>query len=331
MKSTGAFRFLALGLGALLLGGCATQGSQNLEQRVQQHDAQLRQLQPNQADTWNQMQAMRQELNTLKGQMDDLNNAGGARALVDRVRRHDAALRQVNTSMALNLDLGEPMSTAASAPAQPVMAQPVTGSADVSAASQVQPPVPMGGLAAAGAAGAAAGATGAAATGAAATGSYGLPADGTQGSIPAQAPSGSTWGQADPKPVAQVPQKDISLALFDAGVNAFNARKYEEAQRSFTDFLKNYKDHSQAAEAQYYLAECYFQRNQFADAALAYDKVIKQYPKSASAPGAYLKQGISFSKIGQAAAAKARMQEVISKYPNSPEAARARSFLKTNS
>ena len=128
-----------------------------------------------------------------------------------------------------------------------------------------------------------------------------------------------------------MPQKDISLALFDAGVNAYNARKYEEAQRSFTDFLKNYKDHSQAAEAQYYLAECYFQRNQFADAALAYDKVIKQYPKSSSAPGAYLKQGISFSKINQTAAAKARMQEVISKYPNTPEAARAKSFLKTNS
>ncbi|MDE5879356.1 MAG: tol-pal system protein YbgF, partial [Desulfovibrio sp.] len=213
----------------------------------------------------------------------------------------------------------------------PVMAQPVTAATTAGAgetagsAYQSQPPVPMGGLAAAGA-----GAAGA--TGAAATGSYGLPADGSSaGSVPAQAPSESTWGQADPKPVAQVPQKDISLALFDAGVNAYNARKYEEAQRSFTDFLKNYKDHSQAAEAQYYLAECYFQRNQFADAALAYDKVIKQYPKSSSAPGAYLKQGISFSKIGQAAAAKARMQEVISKYPNTPEAARAKSFLKTNS
>ncbi|MDE7241363.1 tol-pal system protein YbgF [Desulfovibrio sp.] len=322
MKSTGAFRFLALGLGALLLGGCATQGSQNLEQRVQQHDAQLRQLQPSQADTWNQMQAMRQELNTLKGQMDDLNNAGGARALVDRVRRHDAALRQVNTTMALNLDLGEPMGAAAAAP---VMAQPVMPAAPADGVTGAQPPVPMGGLAAAGAAGAAGGA-------AAATGSYGLPADGASGgSVPAQAPSESTWGQADPKPVAQVPQKDISLALFDAGVNAYNARKYEEAQRSFTDFLKNYKDHSQAAEAQYYLAECYFQRNQFADAALAYDKVIKQYPKSSSAPGAYLKQGICFSKINQGAAAKARMEEVIKKYPNSPEAARARSFLKTNS
>ena len=58
--------------------------------------------------------------------------------------------------------------------------------------------------------------------------------------------------------------------------------------------------------------------------------MIKQYPKSSSAPGAYLKQGICFSKINQTAAAKARMQEVISKYPNTPEAARAKSFLKTN-
>ena len=319
------FRFLALGLGTLLLGGCAASGGQNLEQRVQQHDAQLRQLQPNQADTWNQMQAMRQELNALKGQMDDLNNAGGARALVDRVRRHDAALRQVNTSMALNLDLGEPMgATASAAPSLPQPIMPAGGITDAASARQAPNAapavqgVPMGGAAA---------------------GSYGLPPDGqaaagaagaAAGTGAVQAPTGSTWGQADPKPVVQVPQKDISLALFDAGVNAYNARKYDEAQRSFTDFLKNYKGHSQAAEAQYYLAECYFQRNQFADAALAYDKVIKQYPKSSSAPGAYLKQGICFSKINQTAAAKARMQEVISKYPNTPEAARAKSFLKTN-
>lgn len=311
------FRFLALGLGTLLLGGCAASGGQNLEQRVQQHDAQLRQLQPNQADTWNQMQTMRQELNALKGQMDDLNNAGGARALVDRVRRHDAALRQVNTSMALNLDLGEPMGAAGAVSALPQPVMPADGAAAGQApgAAPAVQAVPMGG---------------------AATGSYGLPPDGqatagaAAGAAAVQAPGESTWGQADPKPVVQVPQKDISLALFDAGVNAYNARKYDEAQRSFTDFLKNYKGHSQAAEAQYYLAECYFQRNQFADAALAYDKVIKQYPKSSSAPGAYLKQGICFSKINQTAAAKARMQEVISKYPNTPEAARAKSFLKTN-
>lgn len=299
MNRSRSSHLLLLGCASLLLGACVQSGSGggstlNLEQQVQQHDMQLRQLQPAQADAWNHLQAMRQELNTLKGQMDDLQNVGGARALVERVNRHDAALRQVESSMALNLNLGDPL------PSTPV-----------SAAAPTTPAVPM--------------------TGTANTPSYGQPeATYGQPAQPAQAPNAGTWGQPSPQPVVQAPQKDISLALFDAGVNAFNARKYEEAQRSFTDFLKNYKDHNLAPEAQYYLAECYFQRNQFADAALAYDTVIKKYPKSTRTPGAYLKQGISFSKINQGAAAKARMQELIKKFPNSPEAARAKSFLKTN-
>ena len=94
--------------------------------------------------------------------------------------------------------------------------------------------------------------------------------------------------------------------------------------------MKNFPTHSMAPDAQYYLAECYFQRNQFPDAALAYDTVITKFAKSSRAPGAYLKQGICFSKMNQKAAAKARMNELIKKYPNSPEAARAKTFLKTN-
>ena len=72
--------------------------------------------------------------------------------------------------------------------------------------------------------------------------------------------------------------------------------------------MKNYPTHSMAPDAQYYLAECYFQRNQFPDAALAYDTVITKFAKSSRAPGAYLKQGICFSKMNQKAAAKARMR-----------------------
>ena len=111
----------ALPLSACVSGGSSSGGSLSLEQQVQQHDVQLRQMQPSQADAWNQIQALRQELNTMKGQMDDLNNAGGARALVDRVNRHDEALRQVERSMALNLNLGEaPSATSAAAPVAPM-------------------------------------------------------------------------------------------------------------------------------------------------------------------------------------------------------------------
>lgn len=303
-------RISILIFGYLATSSCAPLGTggSDLEQRVEQQDIQLRQMQPQQADAWNQIQAMRQEINQLKGQLDDLNNAGGARALADRVRQHDQALRQVDNNMALNLDLGSPMATAA--PASPV----VTAAA--------VPVIQTGGNAPE---------SSAYATGSQSGGSYGLPPDNNPESVQqVQAPSEETWGKADPRPEVQVPKKDISLALFDAGVNSYNARDYSAAERSFNDFLKNYPNHSQTAEAQYYLAECEFQRNQFNQAALAYDTVIKKYPKSSSAPGAYLKQAICFSKLGQKAAARARMQEVISKFPNSPEAARAKNFLRDN-
>ena len=347
MRTLRYLSILTLACAALPLSGCvggstsSGGGSSNLsvEQQVQQHDMQLRQMQPAQADAWNQLQTLRQEVNTLKGQLDDIQNAGGAHALVARVRAHDEALRQVERSMALNLNLGDPMSSGGSsgstaqytpqaAPQAAPQVAPAFSQSPFGQPSYGQPTFgqqPSYGQAAAG--GMAAGSVGYAA--ASAAGDQGAVSNPPQGVIN---PSSSTWGQPSPQPEPQVqaPKKDISLALFDAGVNSYQARKYDEAQRSFTDFLKNYKDHSQAPEAQYYLAECYFQRNQFADAALAYDAVIKKYPSSSSAPGAYLKQGISFSKLNQAAAAKAQLETLIKKYPNSPEAARAKTFLKTN-
>lgn len=305
----------ALCCAGLVLSGCAAGGlsssssgggNLSLEQQVQQHDMMLKQLQPAQADMWNQVQTMRQELNALKGQVDDLKNVGGARALVERVNRHDAALRQIETSMALNLNLGEALPTL---PA---------GGATAAATTATAAPAPMSGASNA-------------AQDAANMNPYAAGANFGQPGQAAPAPGGSTWGQASPQPqTAPAQQKDISLALYDAGLNAFNARRYDEAQRSFSDFIKNYADHSMAPDAQYYLAECYFQRNQFADAALAYDTVITKYGKSSKAPAAYLKQGISFSKINQGAAAKSRLNELIRKYPNSAEAARAKTFLKTN-
>lgn len=335
MRTFRSLYILTLACAALPLSGCmggstsSGNGSLTLEQQVQQQDVQLRQLQPAQADAWSQIQTLRQEVNTLKGQLDDLQNAGGARALVARVKTHDDALRQVERSMALNLNLGDPMTVGSGGGAPTTQAAPQAAPA----ASQPSYGQPTYGQAAAGMAAGTVGYTAANAAGQTAPGqAAGQTAAGAQQSQGVINPSSNTWGKPSPQPETQVqvPAKDISLALFDAGVNAYNARKYDEAQRSFSDFLKNYKNHSQAPEAQYYMAECYFQRNQFADAALAYDTVIKKYPTSSSAPGAYLKQGISFSKLNQKAAAKARLEELIKKYPNSPEAARARTFLKTN-
>lgn len=279
---------------------CAPFGnSSDLEQRVDEQDYRLRQLQPQQADTWNEVQSMRQEIAQLKGQIAAMN-----RGVSSSQPEGESPLRQA--------DAGQPQAVIPSA-SQDHAYEPVTGitpsprnapdsSAYRPSIVQNQPD----------------------------SGNYGLPPDAAPQQV--QAPTEATWGQPDPVPASQPQpaQKDISLALFDAGVNAYNARNYQEAERSFKDFLKNYPNHTQTAEAQYYVAETQFQRNRFPEAALAYDTVIKKYPKSPSAPGAYYKQGIAFSKMGQRDAARARMQEVISKFPNSAEAGRAKAFLKTN-
>ncbi len=92
--------------------GCAKQQDyDSLQAKVTTQDQQLRQLQPGMADTWAQLQSMRQELATIKGQLDDLNAMGGAKNLVDTVNRHDAALRQIERSLAVDLNLDAPLPT----------------------------------------------------------------------------------------------------------------------------------------------------------------------------------------------------------------------------
>lgn len=295
-------KYAFLGLcAAVSLASCAPMGSSSLEQRVEAQDMQLRQMQPQQADTWNEVQAMREEINQLKGQIAQMR--GGAVPAGAAVSGTPAVTQPAQSAQPPADDaLGRPIA---------VVQEPVTGiqpgrSPDSSA---------YGGTSAAPAA--------------VQENSYGLPPEPQV--VEAKAPTESTWGQADPKPEpVAAPPKDLAAALYEAGMNDFNARKYQAAERSFRDFLKNYAGNAQAASAQYYLGECLFSRNQFPQAALEYDAVIKKYPKSSSVPGAYLKQAICFSKMKQPEAARMQMQAVISKFPKSAEAARARTFLKTN-
>ncbi len=293
---------------------CAPFGdTSSLERRVDEQDIQLRQMQPQQADTWNEVQAMRQEIAQLKGQLAELNRAGGA--VAERGRQPDESPGQAGGNMGLNPPPGSPIVVSSGAPYGGQTFEPVTGitlspaNAPESSAyrnvGSATAPAPQPQRA----------------------GTYGLPPE------PAPvAPTEETWGKADPQPASEppAPKKDLATALFDAGVNAFNGRQYQEAERSFKDFLKNYPKNAQAGQAQFYLAECLFQRNRFPEAALEYNTVLTKYSKSPSAPEAMLKQGIAFSKMGQPEAAKKRMQEIISKYPSSAQATRAKNFLKTN-
>ncbi len=144
-----------------MLGGCMNQGElatlQNRvnqqEQQIQQMSGQLSGVQPAQADTWSQVQSLRQEMAQLKGQIDNLNYAtssvGGVAGLADRVARHDAALRLLESSLSLNLNLDTP-ATLSPAPGTGVPAAgagvppvaPVLGAGQTAAAQPLAQPTP---------------------------------------------------------------------------------------------------------------------------------------------------------------------------------------------
>ena len=109
MQNTVIKKMLCMATTLALLGACATKSDVDaLQSRVRFQDQQLQQMQPAQADNWAQLQAIRQELAALRGQMDDLQSAGGARALAEKVNKHDAALRQVESALALQFNLDSP-------------------------------------------------------------------------------------------------------------------------------------------------------------------------------------------------------------------------------
>lgn len=123
-----------------LSGGCA--GGNDLrsqvarqEQQIQQLNAQLSGVQPAQADTWSQLQTMRQEMSTLRGQIEDFNNAtanlGGLPGLARRVEQQHAALLALETQFGMKLNLD--------AAAAPAAAPGVPGAAAPGSAGGVMP------------------------------------------------------------------------------------------------------------------------------------------------------------------------------------------------
>lgn len=80
---------LSVMVGSLALAGCAGNQISAMQARLDQQEQQIRMLssqlsgvQPAQADTWAQVQSLHQEMSSVRGQIDDFNNAtasvGGA-------------------------------------------------------------------------------------------------------------------------------------------------------------------------------------------------------------------------------------------------------------
>ena len=146
------YRLLCLSSLPIVLAGCISQGEiATLNARMNEQERRMRtlssqvgsveQVLPGQAEMWAQMQAMRQELNLVRGQLDEMNAGGGGPSMqITQIKashdRLEAAVRQMAAQLGISLDVlnappavGSPLTgmpePVAPPPAAPAPQQPV--------------------------------------------------------------------------------------------------------------------------------------------------------------------------------------------------------------
>jgi len=121
------------------------------------------------------------------------------------------------------------------------------------------------------------------------------------------------------EPEAALP-KLSDQSRFTSGRAAFERYDYPAARKELEILLADYPQSPLADDAQYYIAETYFNEKWFEKAILEYQLVIEKYPEGNQRPAAYFKQGLAFEEIGDSTNARVRFRELVQLYPESNEA-----------
>jgi tol-pal system protein YbgF len=133
-----------------------------------------------------------------------------------------------------------------------------------------------------------------------------------------------TWSAS---PRAPLPTSTDPLEEYQRYVTALRGGNHEYASLGLRAFLDRNPKHDLADNAQYWLAESYYDRKQFPLALIEFQKVIDRYPSGNKKPDAMLKVAFCQLMRGKLPEGRAALQRVITSFPDSSPAALARAKL----
>ena len=93
---------------------------------------------------------------------------------------------------------------------------------------------------------------------------------------------------------------------------------YDLAEQQFQDFLNNHGDHGLANNARYWLAETYYVRNQYDQAAKGFATAYQNDPNGSKAPDNLLKLGLSLAGLGKNADACVALTQLLADFSEGP-------------
>jgi tol-pal system protein YbgF len=138
-----------------------------------------------------------------------------------------------------------------------------------------------------------------------------------QGGAPASPPAGKATAASLPNGSA-TDQYNYAFGLL-------RSQDYPAAESAFTQFVQKHPQDELAGNAQYWLGETFFVRNDYNSAAAAFAKGYQTYPKSPKAQDNLLKLGVSLGNTGKKQEACLIFGKLEKDFPNLAPANRERS------
>ncbi len=116
------------------------------------------------------------------------------------------------------------------------------------------------------------------------------------------------------------PAPAMGVDVYDAAMQDLSLGNYDLAEVGFLTFLQQNSKSELADDARYGLAESFYARKKYEEAAAEYARVIDMDPMGWKAPAAMLKLGLSYRQLGRTREARTVWQQLMRDFPKSEEA-----------
>ena len=149
----------------------------------------------------------------------------------------------------------------------------------------------------------------------------------TLGTLPQSAVNGGAEANRPAQQQAALPADASPRDVYDQAFQTLVRQDFPTAEQQFKRFLDKHKNHELAGNAQYWLAETYYVRGQFEQAAVAFAEGFQKYPKNAKAPDNLLKMGLSLSNLNRKQDACVAFSELTKQSTNAAQSVKRRAEL----
>ena len=127
-------------------------------------------------------------------------------------------------------------------------------------------------------------------------------------------------GEGDARRVSVRNSDGTPLLLYKQSLDHLKATRHADAAAGFREFLRRYPHHDYSDNAQYWLAECYDDLQDFVTAVREFRRVVDDFPQGNKVPDAFLKTGLGYLLLGNEAAGRSTLAELQKSYPTHPAA-----------